>query len=204
MVVHLLLWLIPILIIPFTFYTARYIPLRAPRFVAYVILLVAALVVGLNKLQLSNNVADRICDFTILFMVGEMFWAFNKFKSKKVFNFLLVIFLMCYGAFIFKWIIAGPQGIMQYWGVNVIDSREMKSGGYEIKVTDHKISHKRTFVLLKKVKYPFLEKRVDKWATIPGYYKSEFSYKWSNTPQGVRVDLVADSNTIWTIGEGLQ
>ncbi|HMA64419.1 MAG TPA: hypothetical protein VKO63_04455, partial [Chitinispirillaceae bacterium] len=60
----------------------------------------------------------------------------------------------------------------------------------------------RIIRLYKVKKVPMIEERIREYKVPDGYQSSEFTFGWSNTANGVRLDLISGKDTIWTLGEG--
>jgi len=202
-ILTILLWLVPFLILPLAYVTARRIPFRKERFFTYFILLLILLFKGLFKLSFTIAAADTLLSMLVLFMVAELFWAFNRFKSKKVFVILIVLFLIPYSAYLFNWITNGPVYNVQYWKTMELGRKANGTGVYFVKDMRNAARLNHTIGLYKRTAVPVLYKQIDEFITGKGYFKTSFACRWSETKHGVKADICDGPTVVWSIGEGI-
>lgn len=199
------LWVVPFLILPGGYLLFRLKRGRVIRYWIYFAILFCSFLFDLT------GTSFRIDFFDILLFLGttltlcEFFWWLHFIKNKTLFS---VVFLGALTFFILsyhEWILLGPQKISTLWESEIVDSFKGKTGNYRIKekknIEDGKTI--RVFYLYKEMNSPFFEQIIGLFTVPADYKKAIFSFKWRNTAQGVRLDMIGDRDTLWTLGEGI-
>lgn len=189
--IKLLLWSVPLLIIPASYIMYRSMPFRRPRYYLYAIVLAIAFFLNLFHVSFINDLVDKTEYFLVYFIVAEFFWFSLRIKKKKVFLVVLFCALGVYGFQHWRWIAAGPVNGLKLWKPDVASIYRRGEVGYRIKDQDlfDRIHPVRVLTLCKQLgRLPF-EKQVGFFRTPDGYAQAQFFYKWSDTNQGVRLDI---------------
>jgi hypothetical protein len=104
-----------------------------------------------------------------------------------------------------SWTIDGPRKNINHWSDKVVQTyTNHKNRLYVLKerieYSTRPVTRVLTISKIKKIN--MLEQQVREYKVPEGYENSEFRYGWSNTVNGVRLDLINGKDTIWTLGEG--
>lgn len=198
------LWSIPFLIIPVSYIFFRYVPLRKIRYCCYCIVLVAAFFLNLFRVSFHNEIFDTVLVMAVNLIFAEFFWNLLRLKSPKMFRILLAVALLAYCVEFRQWLIAGPNHGWELWKPYTASTFRRGEVHYSIKERDlfDVFRPARLMVLSRQAAVPFLEKELSTYRTPQGFRYTDFTYKWSITPQGVRLDLATAGYTLWTMGEG--
>ena len=204
MATNILLWLVPLLIIPLSWSFYKYVPFRKPRYVLYVAVLTVAFVLDLNHVSFRNGTIDTVFLMLVCFVVAEFFWNIRLVAKGKQFSVLLIIAICLYGAYYRHWIAAGPPNAPKLWNPVVMSAFKAENAEYRVLEQDlfDRRHPAREIRLLKKAGFLPLEKQINAYRTPEGFYLTPFSCKWSITPVGVRADIYDKDRKEWTLGEG--
>jgi len=202
--INLLLWLVPAFVVPVSYLFYRYLPFRKVRYLIYSLLLIAAFFLNLFQISFWNELFDTVEFILINFIVAEFIWNLLKIKRPKIFIVLFLIALCLYGFELKRWMIAGPDHAAILWKPLTAstyrrDAVDYAVREYELFKRGHQVS---VLVLSKRTGALLFEKQIGSYRTPEGFGDAEFSYQWSRTDQGIRLDLYAAGYRLWTMGEG--
>jgi hypothetical protein len=202
--IKLLLWLVPLSVVPASYVVYRYCPLRKARYYFYAVVLIAAFFLNLFRISFWNELFDTVEFVSINFICAEFFWNLLRVKSRKLFRVFLVMALCLFGIGLKRWIVAGPNHARELWKPCTASTYHRGSDNYAVR--EHElftIFHPaRLLVLSKQMGILPFEKQIGSYRTPKGYGYADFTYKWSETSQGVRLDLHTAGYRLWTMGEG--
>jgi hypothetical protein len=202
--IGILLWLVPLFVLPAGYFFYRYVSLRKTRYCFYAAVLVTAFFLNLFEISFWNEIWDTALVLLINFICAEFFLNLLRLKKKKLFLVLFAVALCLY-AFEFKrWIIAGPQHAAELWKPYVASTYRCGKTTYAIKEHDLFDSSRpaRLLVLTRQIgSWPF-ETTISTYRTPEGFRYTDFIYTWSGTDQGVRLDISTVGYKLWTMGEG--
>lgn len=203
-IVDLLLWSVPILIIPASYIAYKIIPLRKFRYSCYALALIIAFFLNLFRITFLNDTIDTLEVFAVNFIFAEFFWNFRRVAKGKVFAVLFVIALAGYGLGQWHWLSVGPLKANKLWKPDVASTYCKGTVEYNLKDKDLlNASHpSRLLTLSKRIGTLPLEKTIKTYPLPDGYYHTTLTYKWSATGQGVRLDIWQLKDRLWTMGEG--
>jgi len=196
----LLLWIVPLLIIPVSYVLCRYVPLRKARYYVYAAVLIAAFFLNLFLISFWNELFDTVEFILVNFICAEFFWNLLRMKKRRFFRALFIIALCAYGFELRHWIIAGPNNAQELW--KPVTAGVYQCGDIQYAVREHGLfPSARLLVLSRRIgRLPF-EKTIGAFRTPEGFKYADFTYSWSTTCQGVRLDIsTADYRR--TMGEG--
>ena len=211
MIINLLLWALPILIIPASYVFSRYIPWRKGRYYFYTAVLAAAFCLNLFGLSFHCGMYDRILLLGINFILAEFIWNFSRKRKKRLLSAglaLAVVSALCLFNFDFpRWLTGGCGNAWGLWNDTVASTYRMNGSVYSLSDRDlFDVKHPaRLLILSKKIgAWPFERKISHPYHTLDGFYRTAFICKWSNNGAGVRLDLYVPGfdRQIWTMGEG--
>jgi hypothetical protein len=183
---------------------SRYFPFRKFRYACYAVILVVAFVFNLFQASFWYEAADSCMILLINFIFLDFFWNILYIKNRKITTTLICIGAVVFGAVHLQWIISGPkrvEGVMIHRTVSLFKRDNVR---YAIKEKDLFSIKKpaRLITLSKRLgTWPF-EVKISDYRTPEGFSRTPFSYTWTETDQGVRVDLRTAGYTLWTMGEG--
>jgi hypothetical protein len=169
------------------------------------LVLFGAFLFDLMKLSFVNDLLDTMGLFLVTFVLADMGWTVLKIKKPKLRTFLVFSGLAVFVAVYWSWTIGGALHSIDFSKQSVLDSYTTKKN-VQYNVKQHLkygvISKKRFFTLHKNKKMNILEEAIRQYKLPAGYTNSEFSFGWSDTDKGVRINLINGRDTIWTLGEG--
>ena len=202
--VKLLLWSIPLALVPASWVFYRYVPFRRVRWWCYAAVLAGAFALNLPRISFWNEFLDAVELMCVNFILAEYFWILLKVKNRRFFMVLLVIALCGYGFELRHWFAAGPGHALELW--NTPAASTYRHGGNVYAVREYGLyasaQPARSIVLWKKLgKWPF-ERQIKSYRTPAGFGDVAITYQWSETNEGVRLDLHAAGYRLWTMGEG--
>lgn len=206
MILSFLLWSAPLLVIPLSYCSFRFVPFLKIRYCLYAIVLLTGFLFNLLQLSFSNDRLDTLFTLGINFILAEFLWNILRLKKKRLFAVALLIVLCVIGIGYRKWLTAGPEHGRELWKAEIAATYCQGNVVYTLKDRDlfDKAHPARLLVLSKKVGRWPVEKFIEKCRTPDGFKYTDFIYKWSKTSVGVRVDLWAPgfAPQIQTMGQG--
>lgn len=202
--VKLLVWLVPLFVIPVSYAFYRYVPLRKARYYFYIVVLIAAFFLNLFQISFWNELFDTVEFIFVNFICAEFFWNLLRVKNRKLFRVFLVFALCLYGFGLNRWIVAGPNHAWELWKPRTASVYHRGSDNYAVRehVLFTVVHPARLLVLSKQLGTLPFEKQISRYRTPGGFGYADFTYKWSETSQGVRLDLHTAGYRLWTMGEG--
>jgi hypothetical protein len=199
-----LLWVAPLFIVPLSYFFYRYMPLRKFRYYFYLLVLLTAFFLNLFQISFWNELFDTVEFIVVNFIFAEFFWNLLRMKARKLFRVLFVIALCLFAFGLRHWIMAGPDHATELWKPVTASTYRCGQVNYAVRehnrfAGDHPV---RLLVLARQVGNMPFEKQISIYHTPKGFGDAKFSYQWSKTDQGVRLDLHAAGYHLWTMGEG--
>jgi hypothetical protein len=199
-----LLWSVPLLVIPAGCLCSRYVPLRKFRYWLYALVLIAAFVLNLAQVSFRDHVFDTVELMAVSFICAEWFWRFFKVKDKKIFRTLFVLALCVYLFGFRHWLAAGPGHAVELW--KALPAGVYNRGG-DVYAVRERVLHAslwpaREIVLSKRFGTSPFEKQMKSYRTPRGFGSVVVTYVWSETPEGILLDIHAAGRRLWTMGEG--
>ncbi|MBN2037114.1 MAG: hypothetical protein JW768_10265 [Chitinispirillaceae bacterium] len=200
-----LIWCAPLIIILLAFLFHRFLPFRRVRYCFYAIVLITAFVLNLCRVSFWYDLADMYWYFAVNFILVELLWNVLRIRKRKLVLSLCVIALCGFCALHWRWVIAGPENAPKLWDRRTLDTfRHETMGDYAIK--EQQLFYTRypcrLLHLSKRLGAWPLEKHISSYRTPEGFSRTPFKFRWSETGQGVRLDLRTAGYTLWTMGEG--
>ncbi|MCU0608500.1 MAG: hypothetical protein MUF22_01875 [Chitinispirillaceae bacterium] len=201
---EVLLWSIPFLIIPISYLFYRLVPLRKIRYSCYAIVFAGAFFLSLFRLSFRSEIIDTGEVMLINFILWESFWFLGRVAKGKLYLVIAVLALSLYGLENQRWITGGPANAWKLWNPVVASTYERAGVRYSVKEKDcfSRSNPARILTLTRTVRFPFVEKQIYAYRTPKGYHETPFTYVWSDTDRGVRLDVNHYNYTLWTMGEG--
>jgi hypothetical protein len=202
--IKLLLWSIPLMIVPASYVSFRYVPFRKVRWRCYAAVLAGAFVLNLPGISFWNEFFDAVELVCVNFILAEYFWILLKVKNRRLFRVLLLAALCAYGVEFRHWLAAGPGHALELWNAPAASTYRRGNDVYAVREYGLYASVRpaRSIVLWKKLgAWPF-EKQIKSYRTPAGFGDIGITYRWSETNEGVRLDIHAAGYRLWTMGEG--
>jgi hypothetical protein len=193
------LWSLPLLIIPVSLIVSRYFPFKKLRYGCYAVILAAAFVFNLFNASFWNEIADTSMHLLITFIFADFFWNVLRIKNRRIVLSFIVMGAIVFGIIHFRWIVSGPLQVDKFINpgpVSLFTREGVEQNLFYLGKPARILTLARKFE-----KWPF-EKEIHSYRTPDGFYGTNFTYKWSETDQGARVDLRTAGYTLWTMGEG--
>jgi hypothetical protein len=181
--------------------------MRSQRYIFYVVILFIAFLTDLNSLKFSNYRLDIALFLSVTLIFSEFFWSIIHFRNKFFFTISLVTGILVFGYILRLWFINGPDQICSFWKSQVVSeySRCTEPGSTDkYKIREQLKRQKcqdRTFKLYKCLKHVPMEKLMGKFRAPEGYENAQFSFRWYVKNGTVMVDLIGNSDTLWTLKE---
>ena len=200
-----LLWSIPLLIIPASLLSFRFLPFPGARRYCYGGVLAVAFFLNFFRVSFWNETVDTIELLCVNFILAEFFWMFFlKVKNRRIFTALFVIALCAYGFEFRHWLAAGTAHARELWSTPAASAYTRGRDRYVVR--EHVLyaaeRPSRQIILSKRLGGWLLEKQIKSYRTPRGFGNVGITYTWSETGEGVRLDLHAAGYKLWTMGEG--
>lgn len=199
-----LLWSIPFLVIPASFVFWKYFPFRKARWCLYAVVLIAAFFMNLSHVSFRNELFDVAGWIGVNFILAEFFWNLLKVKNRNLFMIVFILALCAYGFEFRHWFAAGTENVYRLWAPQAAGTYRRGSSSYTVReyVLYCSVRPTRSIVLSKQLGKTLFEKQMKRYRTPRGYGGVAITYRWSDTPEGIRLDIYAAGRRIWTMGEG--
>jgi hypothetical protein len=202
---NFLLWTLPFLVLLLSFLSFRADILKPLRYKIYVFILFIAFLLDLTHISFVNDVFDTIRFLLVTFILGDFLWNVTKIRKTKTRAVFTTLGLISFCWVYMSWTIDGPRKNINHWSDKVVQTyTNHKNRLYVLKerieYSTRPVTRVLTISKIKKIN--MLEQQVREYKVPEGYENSEFRYGWSNTVNGVRLDLINGKDTIWTLGEG--
>ncbi len=195
-------WLFPVFIIPLSFCLNRWVPYKKIRYTVYVLILAAAFFLDLFKVSFRSELIDNVMFFSVQVIITEFF--FNLLKTrKKIWAALVTI---SFTVFFFytnsAWLMAGSSH-NELRRNTTIEVYKNAHGDYALeKRLSRNFRHPSyVYVLNRNISRTPFEEQIDSYLTQDGYFKAKFLTKWEDTKDGVKLDLIVEKDTLWSLGE---
>ncbi len=195
---------LPLVCIPFGYLLSRFVGYRKPRYWIYGFVLLAVCFLDWYKICFVNKCADTVFLLVIATMICDAFWSFNSFKKPIIRIAFAVVFIFFYCNYFSVWLFSESKYSWQYFKSNTVASYSEKSRIYRIDSRVNAPRKVRTIMLFKKTAVAGVEHMIGRYTTANGYYNTPFSFVWSSSPSGIKVDLVDGTTVVWSLGENLQ
>lgn len=200
---NILLWTTPLLLIPASFLAHKFIGFRTFRYYLYTVILFGAFFLNLTGYSFKYDVLDKVLYLVVAFSLMEIYWVLISRKKRNIKIIFSCAAIVLFAVGFEKWIIVGPGHFNRFWDNQLTGTFNLKSKQWYLKERDNcKLKNpSRELTLSRSRTWSPLEKRINSYVP-DGYYGMGFSFKWSKTSAGARVDIVASPDTLWTLGEG--
>ncbi|MGE5670826.1 MAG: hypothetical protein ACM31E_05230 [Fibrobacterota bacterium] len=202
---NVVVWLLPFIVLALGYISNKVNFFKPVRIKLYALLLFCAFLFDLMSLSFVNGHADIVRYLVVTFIMCDI--GFNILRIKKVIIKTILVILGA-AAFIYAysgWILGGPSRVYEHWIEKQLDTYvNQKKDKYYLRQHVNTLTTpvSRIICLYKVKKVPMIEERIREYKVPDGYQASEFTFGWSNTANGVRLDLISGKDTIWTLGEG--
>jgi hypothetical protein len=200
---NVVVWLLPFLVLVLGYFSNKVNFFKPVRIKLYGVILFCAFLCDLMSLSFVNGYADTIRYFVVTFILCDI--GFSILRIKKV---ILKTILLILGstAFIYAfsgWILDGPSKVNDHFVEKQLTTYvNDKHHTYAVRQHVNYLLKSRSMSLYRVKKVAIMEERVRAYKVPSGYLSSEFTFRWSNTAKGVRLDLISGKDTLWTLGEG--
>jgi hypothetical protein len=204
MVQNIFLWSAPLLVIPASFIVNRYLPFKRARYYLYAAILTAAFFFNLFRVSFLNEIFDTCLFIAVNFILADFFWNILHVKARMLVVWVVVLGFILFGGIHLRWLYAGYGNAWKLWNPSTVSSYALGDVQYAVKDRDLFFIRKpaRELKLVRRLgKWP-LEKHISSYRTPEGFSRTNFSYIWTETGLGVRVDLRTAGYILWTMGEG--
>jgi len=202
---NFLLWILPFFVLILSYFSFRINPVKGLRYRLYALVLFIVFVMDLMQLSFIIDTIDTVRFLFVTFIIADIGWNVIKIRKIPVKVLFMVLGITAYSLSYFGWVAGGPQKNSSFWYQKVIEQyTNHKNRNYILKEhTDSSLKETiRQLSLYKVKKVPFIEELVREYRLPEGYEKAELKFGWSNTQNGVRLDIINNKDTIWTLGEG--
>lgn len=195
-------WFIILLIMLAGFIANRLLPFRSIRCAFYVVLLLTAFILDLNKATFRSEAANVILYALILLSLTEIYWFCVRKKSKLLmtgaFVALVPIFLYVYAALLLIF----PLPCHENRDELVDEYKSCSFGAYTLtkRLSFDPFSPAQVYVLHRDIRNTPLKKQVDKFPAPRGYIEAKFVPRWQCRDDGrAKVSLYIDGYTLWSL-----
>lgn len=201
---NVVVWLLPFMVLVLGYFSNKADILKRVRIKLYTVVLFCAFLGDLMSLSFVNGYADAFRYLFVTFILCDIVFSLLKIKN-GIIKAILGIFGV--SAFLYAysgWILDGPSRVMEHFFEKQLATYVSdKQHTYAVRQRMNYLLKDRRLSLYRVKKLPIMEERIREYKVPSGYETSEFTFGWSNTVKGVRLDLISGKDTIWTLGEGL-
>lgn len=196
------LWLAPVFIVAGGLFLSNLKKIRTLRYVFYSLVLFTAFLIDLNNVIFSNYKLNMILFLVVSLFFSEFFWKMLRSK-KRILVILSVISGLLLFAFEYKdWVFTGPTHFRVLWESPVVSEYKKENEIYKLRESVKSACDKsRIFKLYKCTGFLTLEKYKDQFKVPEGYRNAQFHFRWHHKASGVSVDLIGESDTLWTLSQ---
>ena len=202
---NFLLWTLPFFVLLLSFLSFRVDIIKSLRYKIYILVLFIAFVLDLTHLSFVNDYIDTGRFLLVTFILGDFLWNVTRISKPVSRTMFTVLSLFSFGWVYLSWTMDGPHKNHYHWSDNVVETYANHKNRVYVLKEHFEYSTKpvtRELSIFKIKKLNLLEEQVREYKIPDGYENSEFRYGWSNTQNGVRLDIINGKDTIWTLGEG--
>lgn len=202
---NFLLWTLPFVVLLLSFLSFRADLLKPLRYKIYIFILFIAFVLDLTHMSFSYDLFDTIRFLLVTFILGDFLWNVTRISKPKTRAAFTTLGLISFCWVYMSWAIDGPRNNGNHWNDKLVET--YTNHKHRVYVLKERVEYStkpvtRKLSLSKIKKLNILEQQVREYKIPEGYGNSEFRYGWSDTQNGVRLDLINGKDTIWTLGEG--
>jgi hypothetical protein len=202
---NFLLWTLPFLVLMLSFLSFRVDLLKSLRYKIYILILFIAFILDLTHMSFINDVFDTIRFLLVTFILGDFLWNVTRIRKPKVRVIFTMLGIISFCWVYMSWTIDGPRKNSNHWRDKLVQTYTNHKNRVYVLKERVEYSTKpvtRKLAIFKIKKFDLIEQQVREYKIPEGYENSVFRYGWSNTANGVRLDLINGKDTIWTLGEG--
>lgn len=199
----LMLWLAPVIVVSGGICLSHVKKMKLLRYIIYGAVFFTAFLIDLNSLKFSDYRLDIALFLSVTLVFSEIFWNLIRSANKTVAMLSLFAAILLF-AFVYKqWAILGPAKVRTLWESPVVSEFTRGADGYKIResVSGQRINA-RTLKLYKCMRHTPLEKFKGKFRVPEGYYNAQFRFRWYVKKGVINVELIGDSDILWTLHDG--
>ncbi len=194
--------ILPFVLIPLSYLLFRWNRFKNERVYIYLLILFSAFLFDLMSISFRNQLFGLLFNFAVFVTLAQMIWVILRLKGRIVPLVLSSIAFSSYLLITIFWLVTAqpPESRMTTRQIDRYRAGEItytlsrrlsrKVGGYPAYV----------FSLNRLIPATPFKKHLDSYVTPEGYFNSEYSVNWRETSEGVLLDLVADEDTLWSLG----
>lgn len=203
LMLDLMLWLAPFFVVSAGFCLSRVKKMRSQRYAFYAVILFIAFLIDLNSLKFSNYRLDIALVLSLTLIFSDFFWSINRTRNKVFYTISLVTGILIFSYIFRQWFISGPVHTSSLWESKVTSEHSRGNEKYRVREPlKRQRVQGRTFKLYKCLKHIPMEKYMGKFIIPQGYDKAQFRFRWWIKNGAVMVDIIGDSDTLWTLHGG--
>jgi hypothetical protein len=200
------IWLLPCIVVAAAFFTSGIKRFRFGRLGIYFVVLFSAFLLDLQSLSFRVDRIDFALEMTVLFVIADFFWRGIR-KRNTVFR--IGVLALGLGFFCLKyidWFFAGTASVDALKETMHLSTFKAHQKIFFVK--EHlefslKKARSPNITLYRTFKVSPLEQQIDRFEVPEGYENTPLSFSWTTTPQSVSVQIIGDSDTLWTLGDPL-
>ncbi|NLE01200.1 MAG: hypothetical protein GX640_15140 [Fibrobacter sp.] len=198
-------WGLPLLLIPVSFLTYRMKNKKKKRYLVYIFILFVAFIFNLTGISFKVDFLDSTLYLVVSFIICEFCWSITRIKNRPLVTLFVICGVILFGAAYKDWLVGGPQKNNSLRATTIKDRYIIRENVYTVKERNTFTAKgmTKTIALYRDItKHPF-ETRIGEYVLPEGYFKAQIRYHWTRTPRGVKLNLIGDSDTLWSLGDGL-
>lgn len=200
---NVVVWLLPFIVLALGYISNKVNLFKPVRIKIYIVLLFCAFLCDLMSLSFVNGYADTIRYLVITFILCDIGFSILQIKKSILKTIMAILGATAFLYAFSGWILDGPSRVMDHFVEKQLTTYvNDKQHTYIVRQRVSDVLKSRTMSLYRVKKVPVMKERVRAYKVPDGYVSSEFTFGWSNTAKGVRLDLISGNDTLWTLGEG--
>ncbi len=205
---HFLIWVTPILVLIAGFFASMIKQFRMGRYGIYLGVLFLAFILDLQSTSFKFDVLDFVFSQLVLLVLADFFWRVVRGKAVVLRVIGLITGCVLFGLTYKEWILKGPgpasmQHVQQSKRLSEYKAHNKIFFIKEDRSNNRKSGPVCTLNLLKSGQLSITEQRIDHFEVPFGYENTVFSFAWTTTTESISVQIIGDTDTLWTLGDPL-
>lgn len=195
-----LLWLSPLFTVFAGLLLFFFKKFKKIRIATCLVVLFVTFLFDLTSISFQSDYYDLMLLLLATLFVSEVFWNILRIKQKKIIVVFLVLGIAGFFLTFKEWINQGPVYVTESYNTSIISRYAKDDQNYILKENNKSNAYKtKTIKLYRLIKLFHLEQHRGTFQVPDSYLCASFKFKWRLADSGVMVDLVGNSDTLWTL-----
>lgn len=175
------------------------------RAAVFAVVLFVAFLFDLLSTSFCNDPFDTGLKLLVALSLSELYFRFTRFKRKGLF-----VTAVLTGALVFfwvnrGWITTGPERAHELWQDRVVTQHALPHKEYRIKKRTIFAFCKRSYalVLFRQGRAALVERELNQYNLPQGYEDADYSFTWKDRMHPLQVQIIGNTDTLWTFEDTL-